>query len=98
MHRGSSKGAQDRLRTPESLPLSASTSRLVPVDLEVTRAGRSVGHHLEVPSGTLLRDVLRRIDQMPEGSLVLEEGTSIPLDTPLDRPRRLLVVPTHSGG
>ncbi|MHB1434944.1 MAG: hypothetical protein ACYCPN_02775 [Thermoplasmata archaeon] len=70
----------------------------MPIDFEVARAGRSVDHHLEVPVGTPLRDALRRIDQMPEGSLVLEDGKSVPLDTPLDRPFKLLIVPTHSGG
>ncbi len=98
MHRGSSKGAQDPLRSPESLPLSASAARLIPVDLEVTRAGRSIDHHLELPGGTRVRDALRRIDLPPEGCLVLDDGRSLPLDAPLDRPRRLQIVPTHSGG
>lgn len=88
---------QDQLRSPETLPLSAS-SLLVPVDLEVARAGRSVVHHLELPRGTRLREAIRRIDQPPEGVLVLDHGRSVPLDTPIDHPARLIVVPTHSGG
>jgi len=70
----------------------------VPVDLEVARAGRSVHHHLELPPGTRLREALRRIELAPEGCLVLEHGSSVPLDVPLEGPRTLLVVPTHSGG
>jgi sulfur carrier protein ThiS len=45
-----------------------------------------------------VRDALRRIDLPPEGCLVLDDGRSLPLDAPLDRPRRLQIVPTHSGG
>ncbi len=96
MHRGSSKGAGGQAPAPETLPLSASP--LVPLVVELTR-GRSVDRRtIEVPSGTLVRVALRGLGQAPEGSAVLLEDVPIPLDTPIDRPMRLTVVPTFSGG
>jgi sulfur carrier protein ThiS len=97
MHRGSSKGARRSRPAPETLPLSVSGSSLA-VTVEVARAGSSVVHHLDVAPGSLVREALHRIGLHPEGSAVLLAGTSIPLDTPLTEPVRLLVVPTFSGG
>ncbi|MFZ0698853.1 MAG: hypothetical protein WAN74_01485 [Thermoplasmata archaeon] len=53
---------------------------------------------MTVPHGTLVRTVLRSIGQAPEGCAVLEGERPLPLDTPLMRSVRLLVVPTFSGG
>jgi sulfur carrier protein ThiS len=97
MHRGSSKGGAEPLRPPEHLPLSASP-RTVRVVFEVTRGAGVREHPLTVPEGTLVRVALRAIGQAPEGSAVLDGATPVPLDTPLDRPIRLTVVPTFSGG
>ena len=97
MHRGSSKGARKSVRPSESLPLSASPAS-VDVVLEVARAGRSEPHRVTVPVGTEVRAVVRSIGRSPEGCAVLVEGVSIPLDTPIERPLRLTVIPTFSGG
>ena len=96
MHRGSSKGAGARPPPPEHLPLSASA--LLAVQVEVARAGRSSDHAREVAPGTLVKEVVRSVGEAPEGCAVLIDGVSVPLDTPLDRPVRLVVVPTFSGG
>lgn len=53
---------------------------------------------IRVVPGTLVRAVLRSLGQSPEGSAVLAEDVPIPLDTPIDGPMRLTVVPTFSGG
>ena len=98
MHRGSSKDVRARPRTTESLPLSASPSRSVPVVVEITRAGEIARHRLRVAPGTLVRAVVRQVGLAPEGSAVLAEDTPIPLDTPIEGPVRLVVVPTFSGG
>ncbi len=97
MHRGSSKGGRGNPATPETLPLSA-PSRVIDVDVEIVRAGRSVRRRLTVPSGSLVREALRPLGLAPEGCAVLVDGTSIPLDTRLTAPVRLTVVPTFSGG
>ena len=96
MHRGSSKGGPGD-RPPENLPLSASPLR-VRVTVEVARAGRSETHELSVDRGTLLRAVVRQVGQRAEGCAVLVDGTSVPLDTAVDGPIRLTVIPTFSGG
>jgi len=99
MHRGSSKGTGRKRPVPESLPLSAFPPPLVRVELVVARGSRpGRPRALEVPSGTLVRSVLRQLGHAPEGSAVLEAGVPLPLDTPLVRSVRLTVVPTFSGG
>ncbi len=97
MHRGSSKGAAPPGPPPETLPLSASPPG-VRITVELTRAGRVELRELEVPSGTLVRAMLRAVGQRGEGCAVLVDGTPIPLDTPLTGAVRLTVVPTFSGG
>ena len=97
LHRGSSKDARGISPATEILPLSASPSP-VGVQVEVVRSGRSRRSHYEVPVGTLVRAVVRRAGESPEGCAVLEGETPLPLDTPIDRPMRLTVVPTFSGG
>lgn len=96
MHRGSSKGVGAAAPAPEHLPLSASP--LLLVEVEVARAGSAREYRYEVPHGTLVKDVVRRAGEAPEGSAVLVNGRSVPLDTPLSGPTRLTVVPTFSGG
>ena len=82
---------------PETLPLSASPTTVV-VDLDLTR-GASVEHRrVRVATGTLVREVIRSLGHAPEGSAVLVDDVPIPLDTPIDGPIRLTVVPTFSGG
>jgi len=66
--------------------------------VELTRAGRTSVRRVEVPRGTLVRVALKQLGEAPEGSAVLLGDTPIPLDTPLDGPTRLVVVPTFSGG
>jgi sulfur carrier protein ThiS len=95
MHRGSSKAAGGSPPTADNLPLSAPS---LAIEIEVVRAGRSEVHHLDLPCGTLVRDAVRRIGLAPEGTAVLIDETPVPLDLPLDRPLRLIVVPTFSGG
>ena len=97
MHRGSSKGARRLRRGPDTLPLSASPTT-VRVVLEVTRGGSVEQRTLWVAAGTLVRTALRSAGHAPEGSAVLIAEVPIPLDTPIDRPVRLTVVPTFSGG
>ena len=96
MHRGSSKGGRGSHPPPEALPLSASSP--VPVEVEVARARPSVVRRQSVPPGTLVKEVVRSVGEAPEGSAVLIDGVSVPLDTPIDRPLRLVIVPTFSGG
>ena len=97
LHRGSSKDARGRAPATGILPLSASP-RTVSVEVEVARAGRSRLVRLEVDAGTSVRAVVRRVGEAPEGCLVLHEETPLPLDTSVDAPLRLTVVPTFSGG
>jgi sulfur carrier protein ThiS len=97
MHRGSSKEARDTARASDTLPLSASPATVV-VTVELTRGGSVVRRRLRVPAGTLVRAVVRESGLSPEGSAVLVDGTSVPLDAPLDRPTRITIVPTFSGG
>ena len=66
--------------------------------LELARAGRSERRRLTLPAGTLVRAALRASGCAPEGSAVLEAGVPVPLDMPIERSVRLLVVPTFSGG
>jgi len=97
MHRGSSKGARKRRRAPDTLPLSASPAGIAVV-IEVTRGGSQVRRRIRVAPGTLVRAALRSTGNAPEGSAVLIDDLPVPLDTPIDRPVRLIVVPTFSGG
>ncbi len=96
MHRGSSKGRRERSRPPETLPLSA--SQTLTVHLELARAGRSETFTLQVARGTLLRQALRSVGQAAEGAAVLQNGRPVPLDLPLERAGRFTVIPTFSGG
>ena len=68
------------------------------VEVEIARAGRSSWHTVEVPPGTLVRAVLRELRLAPEGSAVMIGGASVPLDTPIETPLKIVVVPTFSGG
>ena len=97
MHRGSSKEDGGEPRPSETLPLSASPT-LVEVAVEVARAGESQRSIARVAVGTLVRDAVRPYVGSPEGCAVLIDEESVPLDLPIDRPVRLLVVPTFSGG
>jgi len=97
LHRGSSKDARGTSPATGNLPLSASPPS-VRVQVEVVRSGRSRRSHHDVPVGTLVRAVVRRAGESPEGCAVLDGETPLPLDTPIDRPMRLTVVPTFSGG
>lgn len=70
----------------------------VSVTVEIVRGARATTFERRVAPGTLVREVVRSVGEAPEGSAVLVDGTSIPLDTPVERPLRLVVVPTFSGG
>jgi sulfur carrier protein ThiS len=94
MHRGSSKGPQASPAAPGSLPLSAPVS----VEFEIVRAGGSETTALEIASGTLLRDALHLLDLAPEGCAVLQQGHSVPLDSPVSSGARFTVIRTFSGG
>ncbi len=96
MHRGSSKGAGGSTPPPEPLPLSASGA--LEVEVEVARAGRSTVHRHRVAPGTLVKELVRAAGESPEGAAVLIDGRSVPLDTPVAPGRRLVIVPTFSGG
>jgi len=98
MHRGSSKDGRESSRATGNLPLSASSRSTVTVVLELTRAGSVDRRRVNVARGTPVRAVLRSIGQAAEGSAVLLDDTSIPLDTPIERSVRLVVVSTFSGG
>jgi sulfur carrier protein ThiS len=98
MHRGSSKGDRAGPRTPGILPLSASALPSVPVTVDLTRGTSVERRQLTVVAGTPVRAVLRLLGRAAEGSAVLVGDTPIPLDTPLDRPIVLTVLPTFSGG
>jgi len=98
MHRGSSKDARDPPGTAGNLPLSASPAATVEVVVEIARAGRVDRRELRIPRGTLVRAALKQVGQAPEGSAVLVDETSVPLDEPILAPTRLVVVPTFSGG
>jgi hypothetical protein len=80
-----------------NLPLSASP-RTVRVEVEVARGGRSRTGRFSVVPGTLVRAVVRLAGEAPEGCAVLIGETPVPLDMPIERPLRLTVVPTFSGG
>ena len=97
MHRGSSKGARSAGPASETLPLSASDSSVL-VIIELTRGASVARHEVRVARGTPVRTLLRSLGQAPEGSAVLVDDTPIPLDTPIEGPTRLTVVPTFSGG
>jgi sulfur carrier protein ThiS len=100
MHRGSSKAAGSPDPAAETLPLSASTSPSLRIEVivESGRARSSAPVTVHVAVGTRLRDVIQHAGQAPEGSVVLIDGVSVPLDTPLERAARLVVLPTFSGG
>lgn len=99
MHRGSSKGAR-RDRAPETLPLSAPLPLADPlvVEVEIARARRSDRRTVELPRGATVRDLLRAIGQSSEGCAVLDGDRPLPADEPIASDRRLVVVPTFSGG
>ncbi len=99
MHsRGSKeKGTTDLRRDPPSSRTSPPSAE-IEVLVEVARAGRSTVRSERVVAGTLVKELLRRVGQAPEGSAVLVDGRSVPLDTPLSEPVRLVIVPTFSGG
>jgi len=97
LHRGSSKDARGRTPATGNLPLSASPPKFR-VEVEVARGGRSRSAHFEVELGTLVRAVVRLAGEAPEGCAVLIGETPVPLDTPIERPLHLTVVPTFSGG
>jgi len=97
LHRGSSKAVRGRPPATESLPLSASPAS-VRVEVEVARAGRTRRARLDVAPGTLVRTIVRSAGESPEGCLVLVGETPVPLDTPVEGPLHLVVVPTFSGG
>lgn len=100
MHRGSSKVAGAHPPPAEDLPLSASTlpAPMLAIEIDVARAGRHTVLSVTVPAGTLVRTVIRHAHQAPEGCVVLIDGLPVPLDTPLERALRLVVLPTFSGG
>jgi hypothetical protein len=64
----------------------------------VERAGRTETRTARVAAGTPLRLALRAIGELGEGCAVLDGARPLPLDTPVDRPRRLRLIPTFSGG
>jgi len=68
------------------------------VEVEVARGGRSRSARFEVEPGTLVRAVVRFAGESPEGCAVLLGESPVPLDMPIERPLRLTVVPTFSGG
>ncbi len=99
MHRGSSKG--DRAAGPAAgiLPLSASPRPpSVSVTLELTRGASVRRRRVRIPRGAPIRAALRAADLPAEGCAVMLDETPVPLDLPLDRPVRLVVVSTFSGG
>ena len=98
MHRGSSKDGRGPPPATGSLPLSASPPPELEVVLELTRGGGTDLRSVRVPAGTRLRTVLKGLGLAAEGSAVLLDGVSVPLDLSIDRPLRLTVVPTFSGG
>jgi sulfur carrier protein ThiS len=97
MHRGSSKGVRAVPGPTGTLPLSASPPAIT-IRVELTRASTVLHRTVRVPPGTLVRAVLRDLGEPAEGSAVLLGDQPVPLDTPLDRPVRLIVLPTFSGG
>ena len=96
MHRGSSKGGGASRPPPEHLPLSASAS--VDVQVEVARAGPTTVRSLTVPVGTLVKELVRAVGESPEGCAVLVEGVSQPMDLAVRTPAHFVIVPTFSGG
>jgi sulfur carrier protein ThiS len=97
MHRGSSKDGRPGRRPSEILPLSASPAS-VALEVEIARAGTSRREVIMVVPGTLLRDAVRGLAGSPEGYAVLIDGTPVPLDLPIERASRVVVIPTFSGG
>ncbi len=97
MHRGSSKGRRGPTRRPEHLPLSVPRPT-IRVTVETVRAAATRRQSVCVPPGHRVNDVLRAIGAAGEGSLVLIGENPVPLDTIIDRPVRLTVIPTFSGG
>jgi sulfur carrier protein ThiS len=95
MHRGSSKAGRGAPPAADNLPLSAPS---LTVEVEVARGGRSHIRVLALAHGTKVREAVRQVGLAPEGTSVLVDGVSVPLDLPIERPVRLVVVPTFSGG
>jgi sulfur carrier protein ThiS len=81
--------------TTGRLPLSAP---LLAVEVELVRGTRGEVHRLELAPGTRVREAVRQLGLAPEGTAVLLDDTPVPLDLPLERPVRLTVLPTFSGG
>ena len=98
LHRGSSKDGRGTSSASENLPLSAPPLPMVHVEIEVVRGGHTRRSEVEVPSGTTVRVIVRTAGVTPEGCAVLAGDTPLPLDAPVDRPLRLTIVPTFSGG
>jgi sulfur carrier protein ThiS len=70
----------------------------VEVVVELVRANGTRRLVHRVSAGTPVRSLLRELGQAPEGSAVLVDGISVPLDTPIEGPLRLTIVSTFSGG
>jgi sulfur carrier protein ThiS len=68
------------------------------VIVEITRGAGVQRRRLDVPVGTPVRAMLRRLGQAGEGSAVLVDDTPVPLSAPIERPTRFVVIPTFSGG
>ncbi len=68
------------------------------VEVEIARAGRSATSRHWVAPGTRVREIVRAAGEAPEGSAVLRDGVSVPLDLPVTEAIRLVIVPTFSGG
>ncbi|HTW56258.1 MAG TPA: hypothetical protein VMG36_07480 [Thermoplasmata archaeon] len=68
------------------------------MSIELARAGAVRRRSISVVAGSRVRDALRAIGQAPEGCAVTIDGVSVPLDLPVERAVRLVVVPTFSGG
>ena len=90
----SSSPAPER-RSADPSPMA---QRSVTVEVEVARPRSPEVLTRDVPAGTLVKELVRAAGQSPEGVAVLIDGVSVPLDLPVDRPLRLVVVPTFSGG
>ncbi len=62
------------------------------------RAARVVRRTVEVTPDSTVRECVRSVGLTPEGTSVLVDGHSVPLDLPVAAGMRLTVVPTFSGG
>ncbi|MCI4365815.1 MAG: hypothetical protein L3K10_07155 [Thermoplasmata archaeon] len=64
----------------------------------IVRASRERHEQLTVALGSSVREAVRRVGLAPEGSAVLIDDVPVPLDLPIERALRLVVLPTFSGG